>query len=200
MRFLILAITLGVLCAPSDAYADVNMPWLPQRAANDCGRAVLASLLAWNAGSGQGGAKIEYERLPGPKNKMMSMLAIAEQLLKNDLTIDFESPNEGVIVGARQHRPVDNLSFFLTRLRPRFDKSDQQPILLPITRHGLQHYVVLIGTYPDGFLVYDPDPRRGGPRVRISDRELVNFMRSNDGISLAISRAGKTRELSTKTQ
>jgi hypothetical protein len=187
---LVIGLMLGAISAPSVCYADSDAPWIPQTTTYDCGRAVLASLIAWSKNEGSQTAIHQYRQLPGPRNRMLSLSTIADELLTRKIAIDIDGPKDGIVIGNRPSISIQDLKAFLKKLRIEFVANKMLAVVTPVVRRGVRHYMVLLGEYPDGFYVYDPDSRLGGAKLKFSNDQVASMMLNKfDGIVLKVSKS-----------
>jgi hypothetical protein len=180
----------------SPAYARAEMPWLAQKQHYDCGRAALASLIAWREGASRDGvaaAERAYEKIAAPRNAMLSIASLIELAKPFDLDLRTTSPRPVLIVSplAKPEQVTSAEYFsFLSTLRTSFAQAEPQPLLVPIFRRGLPHYIVIVGAQDDGFIVRDPDPATRGDDIVIRDTDLVPMLVHFQGLMLQAAKTG----------
>ncbi|MBZ0139267.1 MAG: hypothetical protein K8H87_05750 [Pseudorhodoplanes sp.] len=127
------------------------MPRLSQKAANDCGRTILASLAARKSG----GAEAIYAKLPKPPVAGYSLPQLAEEAAKLGLRLSPLIP-ASPLEGCDQN--VKNSPAVRAHLRTIADSVNAGSPVIVIKRPAriAAHYVVVVGADDRGFSIYDP--------------------------------------------
>jgi hypothetical protein len=133
------------------AAVEISLPWIAQRGATECGRAVLASLAARHGG------KVEefYARLPAPPDQARGY-SVAEMQgfgAGVGVTLTPLSPRGVVIAGECLPKPA--VTAYFRRLAGIV--AGGQPVVIPV-RSGADsgHYLVLVRSERGSFSVLDP--------------------------------------------
>jgi hypothetical protein len=138
----------GAVPAPS---AAISVPWIEQKTATECGRAVLASLAARRGGD----IEALYQRLPAPPDQARGY-SVPEMRRFGSLVgvnLSVQAPAGIVIAGECSPRPAVTAHF--SRLADLV--SSGSPVVVPVASGaGAGHYLVLVGAERDGFTVLDP--------------------------------------------
>ena len=132
------------------ALAQVTVPWIGQKAATDCGRAVLASLAARRGGN----PEQYYSRIPEPEDmaRGYSVPEMQRHGANVGVRLALRAPAGVVIIG--QCSPIRAVSAYFDRLRSSVTAG--RPVVVPVTTISNGHYLVLVGASDDGFSVLDP--------------------------------------------
>jgi hypothetical protein len=142
------AIAAIVCCAGSALAAGV--PWIGQKTASDCGRAVLASLAARRGGD----AERIYSRIPDPADRargysVTEMRRIGAQI---GVGLSLRAPSGVVIAG--ECSPSATVSAYFVGLSR--SVAAGHPVVVPVSSGGAGHYLLLVAKAGDGFSVLDP--------------------------------------------
>lgn len=144
---------LGVLIVcGKDAFArTLAVPWMAQKSASDCGRAVLASLAARRGGQ----PEAYYRRLPEPPDPVRgySINDMRRFGARVGVHLAVSAPAGVVIAGDCSARPA--VEAHLRRLARAVAAG--RPVVVPVAAgFGAGHYLVLVGADGEGFTVMDP--------------------------------------------
>jgi ABC-type bacteriocin/lantibiotic exporter with double-glycine peptidase domain len=146
----------------------ISLPWIGQKTASECGRAVLASLAA------RRGEDIErlYRELPEPSDtaRGYSILQMQKFGAKVGVNLAVVAPAGVVIAGECSETPAITTHFSrLARL-----VTSGNPIVVPVTSGAAGgHYLVLVGTENNNFILHNP---ASAGLTRISTSELASLM------------------------
>lgn len=132
------------------ALARVAVPWIGQKAATDCGRAVLASLAARRGGD----PEEYYSRIPEPEDmaRGYSILEMQRHGARLGVSLALRAPSGVVITG--QCSPTQAVSDYFRRLSG--SVAAGRPVIVPVTTASSGHYLVLVDVSGDSFSVLDP--------------------------------------------
>jgi ABC-type bacteriocin/lantibiotic exporter with double-glycine peptidase domain len=136
--------------ASRHARAGVSVPWIAQRSATDCGRAVLASLLAWRHG---GSPAAQYDRIPDPADRSRGY-SIAEMRRlggRFGVSLGVIAPRTVVIAGQCTSNPA--IAAYFANLA---QIAARHPVVVPVSSFAVGHYLVLTGAGGGAFTVLDP--------------------------------------------
>jgi ABC-type bacteriocin/lantibiotic exporter with double-glycine peptidase domain len=168
MRKIPLLLGLLAIAASSAAFAaTINVPWIRQKAYNECGRAALASLAARKGGS----AERHYARLPKPSSpRGYSVSDMRRYGPRVGVSLSVTAPAGIVIAGECSPRPP--VTAHMRRLAAIV--SGGTPVVVPVSVwFGAGHYYVLVGADRNGFTALDP----ASPGLkRFSSSELAKSM------------------------
>jgi ABC-type bacteriocin/lantibiotic exporter with double-glycine peptidase domain len=147
----LLAVAMLMLFGSVSASEGISLPWLKQKTASDCGRAVLASLATRDGDAGQ-----TYQKIPEPKHRdgySLEELVVHAKSLNLKLSPIMPSTIlAGCSAQTRNSRAVKahfaKVSETLRNGRP--------VLILRRTETQFGHYVILTGTREDRFVVHDP--------------------------------------------
>jgi hypothetical protein len=135
----------------SASAANISVPFIQQKTAIECGRAVLASLAARRSGS----VEAQYSRLPPPPDQARGY-SVAEMRrfgAQVGVSLSLETPRGLVIAGECSPRPPVTAHY--KRLAQIVAAGS--PVVVPITlRFGGGHYLILVGAQGDTFMAHDP--------------------------------------------
>jgi ABC-type bacteriocin/lantibiotic exporter with double-glycine peptidase domain len=144
LSFLVLA-----LGAPL-ARAEIAVPWIAQKSASDCGRAVLASLAA------RRGRNIEavYRSIRDPADALRgySLSEMRSLGARLGVGLSVRAPGGVVITGDCSPRPAVTAHF--SRIARAV--ANGRPYVVPIGGFGSGHYLILVGARGDQFTYLDP--------------------------------------------
>jgi hypothetical protein len=129
----------------------VRVPWMAQKSASDCGRAVLASLAARRGGS----PETYYRRLPEPPDPVRgySITEMRRFGARVGVSLSVSAPAGVVIAGDCTTRPAVAAHF--RRLAQVVARG--RPVVVPVAAgFGQGHYLILVGTSGGAFTVMDP--------------------------------------------
>ena len=163
--------------APARA-ASARVPWIGQKNASDCGRAVLASLAARRGGS----VESIYARIPNPADpargySVGEMRRLASRL---GVGLSLRAPGGITIAGECSERPAVTAHFAaLART-----VASGRPVVVPVSSgFGAGHYLILVGAGGGQFAVHDP----ASPGLRsMSAGELARLTCGFGYIALAV--------------
>jgi ABC-type bacteriocin/lantibiotic exporter with double-glycine peptidase domain len=152
-REVVLGLLAGALLA-SDLRAaiavTINVPWIRQKTASECGRAALASLGARRGGN------IEqlYARLPAPASyRGYSVADMQRYAPRVGVSLSVAAPSGIVIAGECSSRPPVTAHFNRLAAVVR----GGTPVVVPVSAwFSPGHYYVLVGADRDGFTALDP--------------------------------------------
>ena len=150
-RFVLLCTLLTAAGIGPTLAGNIVLPWIAQKTASECGRAVLATLAA------RSGGDIErlYSRLPTPPDQVRGYSVLEMQQFGRRVGVDLSvvAPRGLVIAGDCSPRPAVKAHFArLTRFL-----SSGHPVVVPVTiGAGRGHYLVLTGTDRGDFWALDP--------------------------------------------
>jgi hypothetical protein len=150
MRFrsLLIAACLALAAGPGAAREGnaIALPWIGQKTASDCGRAVLASLKARGGGS----AEQAYRRIHDPADPSRGY-SISEMRRLGGLSV--MAPAGIAIAGDCAVRPPVVAHF----AHVKSIVGAGHPVVVPVSAgFSSGHYLILAGTTADGFMVHDP--------------------------------------------
>ena len=144
-------LALGVAAGVRPARAAVRLPWIGQKTASDCGRAVLASLAARRGGS----AEAIYARIPDPADPSRGYSIAEMRRLGSRIGVGLSvrAPGGVTIIGDCAERPAVTAHFAsLART-----VSAGRPVVVPVSSgFGAGHYLILVGASGGQFTVHDP--------------------------------------------
>ena len=129
----------------------ISLPWIGQKTAADCGRAVLASLAARRGGD----VEEFYRRLPDPPDPVRGYSVLDMQRFGTGIGVNLTvlAPAGVVIAGECSPRPAVTAHF--ARLASLISAGN--PVVVPVERGvGAGHYLMLVGTRSDGFVLLEP--------------------------------------------
>lgn len=133
------------------AAANISVPFIQQKTAIECGRAVLASLAARRGGN----VEAQYSRLPPPPDQARgySVNEMRRFGAKVGVSLSVMAPRGLVIAGECSSRPP--VTEHYKRLAQTV--AGGTPVVVPITlRFGGGHYLILVGAQGDTFTAHDP--------------------------------------------
>jgi ABC-type bacteriocin/lantibiotic exporter with double-glycine peptidase domain len=146
-----LAFAAGLAGAPLAGAANISVPFIQQKTAVECGRAVLASLAARRGGN----VEAQYSRLPPPPDQRQGY-SVAEMRrfgAKVGVSLSVMAPRGLVIAGECSSRPP--VTEHYRRLAQTV--AGGTPVVVPITlRFGGGHYLILVGAQGETFTAHDP--------------------------------------------
>jgi hypothetical protein len=147
-RLVAFALFLPAVGAPP-ARAEIAVPWIAQKTASDCGRAVLASLAA------RRGRSIEtaYRSIPDPNDGMRgySLTEMRRLAARLGVGLSVRAPSGVVITGDCTPRPAVTAHF----ARIARAVASGRLYVMPVS-FGLGHYIILVGAGADRFSYRDP--------------------------------------------
>jgi ABC-type bacteriocin/lantibiotic exporter with double-glycine peptidase domain len=150
-RVILLASVLFGASLLSAAAANISVPFIQQKTAIECGRAVLASLAARRGGN----VEAQYGRLPPPPDQARGY-SVAEMRrfgAQVGVSLSVMAPRGLVIAGECSSRPP--VTEHYRRLAQTV--AGGTPVVVPITlRFGGGHYLILVGAQGDMFTAHDP--------------------------------------------
>ena len=149
-RSLIVLLVLAGAIASAQA-AGISLPWIAQKRATECGRAVLASLAARRGGD----PEAFYTRLPAPPDPAHGYSVADMQRFGAQVGIDLTllAPRGLVIAGECSPRPP------VTEHFKRLAKlvAAGQPVVVPVESGPASgHYLVLVAAENGRFTALDP--------------------------------------------
>jgi ABC-type bacteriocin/lantibiotic exporter with double-glycine peptidase domain len=157
---------------------ELALPWIKQKTATECGRAVLASLAAWHGGD----IEALYQKLPAPRDRSRgySILEIQQAGTRVGVTLDEIDPDGITIAGECSDRPSVTAHF--RRLADLVDAG--HPVIVATGDASSRgHYVVLVGAGKDGFTILDPST----PGIRTIGAQQMRAMMCGFGyVALAV--------------
>jgi len=130
---------------------EISVPWLQQKTASDCGRALLASLAARKGGDIQQ----LYRKLPAPPDAVRGYSIRDMQRFGSrvGVSLSLTTPAGLVIAGECSPRPPVTAHF----KRLAAVVAGGTPVVVPVSiGSGFGHYYVLVGAEGDGFTALDP--------------------------------------------
>ncbi len=146
----------------------ISLPWIGQKRATECGRAVLASLAARRGGD----VEAYYRRLPAPPDLAHGYSVAEIQRFAAQVGVDLTivAPRGIVIAGECSPRPAVTAHF--KRLAQLVVAGE--PVVVPVASGPSSgHYLVLVGAEGGGFTVLDP----AAPGLRrIASAQLAPLM------------------------
>lgn len=144
------AIVSGALLATTGALAAANVPWVGQKSASDCGRAVLVSLAARRGG----GPDAIYGRIPDPADgfRGYSIPEMRRLGARVGVHLSTMAPAGVGITGDCSPRPT--VTAYFGRLRSRVAAG--HPVVVPVGGFVAGHYLILVGASGDEFTYLDP--------------------------------------------
>jgi ABC-type bacteriocin/lantibiotic exporter with double-glycine peptidase domain len=131
--------------------SELALPWIKQKTATECGRAVLASLAAWHGGE----IEALYQRLPPARDRSRgySILEIQQYGARVGVSLAEIDPDGVTIAGECSERPAVTAHF--RRLADLVDAG--HPVIVATGNASSRgHYLVLVGAGNGGFTVLDP--------------------------------------------
>ena len=144
----VLAVLLG-----ADAFAAaISVPWIGQKTAVECGRAVLASLAARG---GRGDPEAIYRRLPSPPDAARGYSVTDMQKFgqRVGVSLSLKAPAGLVIAGECSARPAVAAHFRALSA----SIAAGHPVVVPVSMGGrVGHYLVLVDANDEGFTALDP--------------------------------------------
>jgi ABC-type bacteriocin/lantibiotic exporter with double-glycine peptidase domain len=166
--FLLLSITVSLLSGRL-TYADqVALPWIKQKTATECGRAVLASVAARHGGD----VETFYSRLPAPPDRRRgySILQLQKFGARIGVNLSLIEP-EGITIAGECSERLSLASYF-SKLENLVAAG--RPVIVPIGDASSRgHYLVLVGATDGNFIALDPSTPE---RKKINARELQLMM------------------------
>jgi hypothetical protein len=140
----------GILLAATVALAAANVPWVGQKSASDCGRAVLVSLAARRGGN----PDAIYARIPDPADgfRGYSIPEMRRLGVRVGVSLSTMAPAGVGITGDCSPRPA--VTTYFTRLKARVAAG--HPVVVPVGGFVAGHYLILVGARGDGFTYLDP--------------------------------------------
>jgi ABC-type bacteriocin/lantibiotic exporter with double-glycine peptidase domain len=177
-RSAVLAALAAIIVSPSIGLAgEIALPWIKQKTATECGRAVLASVAARHGGN----VATFYRQLPAPPDprRGYSILQLQKFGATIGVNLSLVQP-EVAIAGECSERP--GLAPYFSQLEHLVDAG--HPVIIPIgdaTKSG--HYLVLVDVRDGKFTALDPSTP---DRKKISSRELRSMMCGFGYIALAV--------------
>jgi hypothetical protein len=162
--------------APAPA-GTISVPWIGQKAATECGRAVLASLAARRGGD----IEAFYRRLPPPPDQARGYSVPEMERFGSLVGVNLTVQAPAGIVIAGECSPRSAVTAHFSRLAGLVSAGN--PVVVPVASGaGAGHYLVLVGAQSDGFTVLDP----ASPGLRrIATSELSAFMCDFGYVALA---------------
>jgi ABC-type bacteriocin/lantibiotic exporter with double-glycine peptidase domain len=156
---------------------EITLPWIKQKTATECGRAVLASVAARHGGD----VAMFYRQLPAPSDprRGYSILQLQKFGAKIGVNLSLLQP-EVAIAGECSERP--GLATYFSRLENLIDAG--HPIIVPTgdaAKRG--HYLVLMGVTGGAFTALDPSMPE--PKT-INARQLRSMMCGFGYVALAV--------------
>jgi ABC-type bacteriocin/lantibiotic exporter with double-glycine peptidase domain len=150
LAFLGAALAAAIAMGSAPALAQISVPWIAQKNATDCGRAVLASLAARRGGN----PEKFYSRIPEPADlaRGYSVPEMQRHGARLNVRLALRAPAGVVITG--QCAPTPAVSDYFKRLAR--SVSAGRPVVVPVTTFSNGHYLVLVGASGDSFTVLDP--------------------------------------------
>jgi ABC-type bacteriocin/lantibiotic exporter with double-glycine peptidase domain len=148
--------------------AEIALPWIKQKTATECGRAVLASVAARHGGDVE---KI-YRQLPTPADRKRgySILEIRKLAVNIGVNLSLIQPEGVVIAGLCAERPA--VTAYFSQLASKV--ADGHPVIVPTGDASSRgHYLVLLDAKDDGFIALDPSTPE---RKKITSRQLRSMM------------------------
>jgi len=139
------------LASLSARAADISLPWIGQKRATECGRAVLASLAARRGGD----PEAYYARLPKPPDEAQGYSVADMQRFGAQIGVDLTlaAPRGLVIAGECTPRPA--VSEHFKRLAKLVAAGE--PVVVPVASGPESgHYLVLVGAENGAFTLLDP--------------------------------------------
>jgi hypothetical protein len=129
----------------------ISVPWIAQKTASDCGRAVLASLAARHGGS----AEAHYRKLPEPPDRARGYSIREMQRFGSRVGVALEISAPAGLVIAGECSPRAPVQAHMKRLSEIVGKG--RPVVVPISQaFGPGHYLVLVGAADGNFTALDP--------------------------------------------
>jgi ABC-type bacteriocin/lantibiotic exporter with double-glycine peptidase domain len=162
------AIIVAPSIASSIAWAgEIELPWVKQKTATECGRAVLASVAARHGGN----VTMFYRQLPAPPDPRRGYSILELQKFGASVGVNLSLVQPQIaIAGECSERP--GLAPYFSQLERLIDAG--HPVIVPAgdaAKSG--HYLVLFAVNGGNFTALDPstpDPKK------ISARELRSMM------------------------
>jgi ABC-type bacteriocin/lantibiotic exporter with double-glycine peptidase domain len=160
-------------------YADgIVLPWIKQKAATECGRAVLASLAARHGGD----AEKFYQELPAPPDRKRgySLLDVQKFGANVGVKLSVMQPDGTIIAGLCPARAA--VAAYFSQLAKIV--ADGHPIIVPtgdVSSRG--HYLVLVSARDGTFTALDPSTPE---RKSISLHALRSMMCGFGYVALAV--------------
>jgi len=148
--FALCILGLLVLARAGEA-SELSLPWIKQKTATECGRAVLASLAAWHGGD----VEQLYRQLPPPRDRSRgySILEMQEYSSRVGVSLREIDPDGITIAGECSERPAVTAHF--KSLADIVDGG--HPVIVATGEAASRgHYLVLVGIGNDGFATLDP--------------------------------------------
>jgi len=178
LRALLGAVLLLLLAEEAAAAqaGEISLPWVGQKSATECGRAVLASLAARRGGD----AEAFYRRLPPPPDAEHGYSIAEMQHFGAEVGVHLTLKVPQGVVIAGECLPAPSATAYFKKLAGLVRAS--QPVVVPVdSRPGSGHYLVLVGADRGDFTVLDP----ASPGLRrIPDLQLAALMCSFGYIAL----------------
>ena len=147
-RLAVLALLSMALGAPV-ARAENAVPWIGQKTASDCGRAVLASLAARRGRN----AEAVYRSIRDPADVMRGYSLTEMRRLAAQLGIGLSPRAPAGVVNTGDCTPRPAVAAHLARLARAVAAG--RLYVVPVS-FGLGHYVILVGAGTDQFMYRDP--------------------------------------------
>lgn len=144
------AIVLGATLAATAALAAAAVPWVGQKSASDCGRAVLVALAARRGGN----PEAIYRRIPDPADGVRgySISEMRRLGARVGVGLSTMAPAGVGIAGDCSPRPA--VTAYFARLKARVAAG--HPVVVPVGGFVFGHYLILVGASGDGFTYLDP--------------------------------------------
>lgn len=148
---LVVAFALLLASLATAAARTIPVPWIGQKTAVECGRAVLASLAARKGGD----PEAYYRRLPPPPDQLRgySVAELRRFGMQLGVKLTLHAPAGIAIAGECSPRPA--VADHLRRLERMV--SAGHPIVVPVSSaFTMGHYLILVGASTGHFSVLDP--------------------------------------------
>ncbi len=149
LAFVVVLVLAGEIIAAQAV--GISLPWIGQKRATECGRAVLASLAARRGGD----VETFYGRLPAPPDPAHGYSVAEMQRFGAEVGVDLaiQAPRGVVIAGECSPRPP--VAEHFKRLAEFVAAG--HPVVVPVqSGPSSGHYLVLVGAESGSFTVLDP--------------------------------------------
>jgi Papain-like cysteine protease AvrRpt2 len=161
---------LAILLSASAAGGAAAVPWVGQKSANDCGRAVLAALAARRGAN----PEAAYRRIPDPADAFRgySIPEMRRLGARVGVGLSTMAPAGVGIAGDCSPRPA--VAAYFARLKARVAAG--HPVVVPVGGFAAGHYLILVGASGDGFTYLDPaSPGRGSMSTADLSSRMCGF-------------------------
>jgi ABC-type bacteriocin/lantibiotic exporter with double-glycine peptidase domain len=157
---------------------EIALPWIKQKTATECGRAVLASVAARHGGD----VEEYYRKLPAPPDRVRgySILDVKKFGANVGVNLSVLGPDGITIAGECSERPA--VTAYFSKLTDMVGA--EHPVIVATGDSSSRgHYLVLVGVRAGKFIALDPS--KPG-RTAISPRALRFMMCGFGYVALAV--------------